>query len=137
MRKTLTLIALVTAAAASPLSAKEPCPPSKYGTVYPWAVTEIMSGDDYADIYLDIDKNGKPTNCRMGRNNIDGDNKFFVCKAFMEQWSTAAPAADSKTTIERKYIAYSEKHRKAERAGRKLFFQQHPEERPECYPEDE
>jgi hypothetical protein len=74
----------------------------------------------------------------MGRNNIDGDNKFFVCKAFLEQWSTAAPGGDSKaTTIERKYIAYGEKHRKAEREARKQFFLQHPEERPECYPQDQ
>ena len=96
-----------------------------------------MSGDRYADIYLDIDSQGKPTGCRMGKNNIPGDDKFFVCQAFMRQWSTnpqAAPGKTGPTTVERQYFEYGMRHADAERAARKKFFREHPYERPECYP---
>ena len=108
-----------------------------------------MYGDEYAEIYIDIDKAGKPIGCRMGQNNIPGDNKFFVCQAFIEQWRTSPrpndPAigpppphlpANSRVnaTVHRTYIAYGPDHEKAERNARKQFFQQHPDERPECYP---
>lgn len=134
---------------ASPALANEPCPPSKYPPPYPWLISDIMSGDQYAEIYLDIDKAGKPLNCRMGPNNIPGDNKFFVCKAFLEQWQTHPQPNDPavgppppnipkgspiKATVHRKLLAYGDKHRKAERDARALFFQQHPEERSDCYP---
>ena len=84
----------------------------------------------------------------MGRNNIDGDNKFFVCKAFMDQFTTAPaevnPTAEPpavkmpagsqvRATIHRQYIAYGPDHLRAESKARKEFFRQHPEERPECY----
>ena len=137
---------------ASPAVAKEACPPNKYEPPYPWFISDIMPGDQFADIYLDIDKTGKPINCRMGKNNIPGDDKFWVCKAFIDQWTTAPASANStagpppanlppnspiKGTIYRKYVGYGEKHDSAERAARKLFFQQHPEERSECYPSDD
>jgi hypothetical protein len=108
-----------------------------------------MSGDDFADIYLDIDKAGRPIGCRMGQNNIPGDNKFFVCKAFIDQWTTApaevnptagprpanVPANSKvKATVYRRYIAYGADHARAERKARKQFFRDHPEQRSECYP---
>jgi hypothetical protein len=131
MSKLLTVIAFAAAAVGSPISAKEPCPRPKYGApYYPWLIEGVMSGDKYADIYLEIDKAGKPTDCKMGRNNIAGDDKFFVCKAFLEQWSTSPDVQagrEGPTTVKRRYIAYGEKHRKAERQAKKLFFQQHPE----------
>ena len=134
---------------ASPASAKEPCPPTKYPPPYPWLIGDTMPGDRFADIYLDIDKAGKPINCRMGKNNIPGDDKFFVCKAFIEQWTTSPRPNDPavgpppanlprgtpiKATVHRQLIMYGEQHAKAERAARERFFQQHPEERAECYP---
>jgi hypothetical protein len=152
MRRVVFCVWTVLAAIASPAWAKEPCPANKYRPPYPWFIETIMKGDQFADIYLDVDKSGRPINCRMGQNNIPGDTKFFVCKAFLEQWSTRAPSEDPtigpppanlpanspvKGTIYRKYLAYGEQHAKAEKAARKQFFQQHPEERSECYPSDD
>jgi len=145
-------VAVLLAAIASPAMAKEPCPPNKYSPPYPWFIGDLMSGDRFADIYLDIDKAGKPINCRMGKNNIPGDDKFFVCNAFIEQWRTSPrpddPAVEPpppnlppnnpvKATVHRQLLAYGDKHQKAERDGRIRFFQQHPEERAECYPNDD
>jgi hypothetical protein len=149
MRNLVTCIALGLMGIGSPVSAKEPCPPSKYPPPYPWLITDMMSGDQFADIYLDIDKAGKPINCRMGKNNIPGDNKFFVCQAFIGQWMTSPQPNDPevgppppntpkgspiKATVHRHFVAYGDKHAKAEREARERFFQQHPEERRDCYP---
>lgn len=152
MRKLVTSLAAGLAMIASPTVAKQPCPPNKFQPPYPWFIGETMSGDRYADIYLDIDKAGKPLNCRMGKNNIPGDDKFFVCNAFIQQWSTSPQPNDPevgpppsnipkgspiKATVHRQLLSYGEKHTKAERDARTSFFQQHPEERPECYPADD
>jgi hypothetical protein len=152
MRRFVICVAAVLATIASPTLAKAPCPATKYQPPYPWFIEGIMKGDQFADIYLDIDKSGKPINCRMGQNNIPGDDKFFVCKAFIDQWTTAPPSVNPtlgpapadlpasspiKGTIHRKYVAYGENHEKAESDARKKFFQQHPEERSECYPRDD
>jgi hypothetical protein len=148
------LVACVTIvlAMASPAAAKEPCPANKYHSAYPWAVDQLMDGDEYADVYIDVDQAGRPVACRIGQNNIAGDEKFFVCKAFEEQWTTAPPSANStvgpppnnlpqhspiKGTVYRRFVAFGSKHEKAEREARKQFFQAHPEERPECYPSEE
>src|SRR5262249_5867145 len=109
----------------APVFAKEPCPPLP--DKLPWAIDEIMSGDLDADVYMDIDAQGKPTGCKMGQNNIAGDDKFFICKAFMEQWSTKPPTEIGKpTTVLRKYIQYGMRHEDAESAARKKYFRDHP-----------
>lgn len=152
MRWLVTRVGLALVAIAPPALAKAPCPTNKYQPPYPWFVKDIMNGDQFADIYLDIDKAGKPINCRMGKNNIPGDDKFWVCQAFLNQWSTAPASANAtigpppenlpanspiKGTIYRKYVGYGEQHEKAEQEAKKQFFQQHPDERPECYPSDD
>jgi hypothetical protein len=149
MSKLVTCIALAFLGIASPILAKEPCPPNKFQPPYPWFISELMPGDRFADIYLDIDKAGKPVNCRMGKNNLYGDDRFFVCNAFIEQWRTSPrpndpavgpppanlpPHSPIKATVHRELRSYGEKHEKAERDARAQFFQQHPQERPECYP---
>lgn len=136
---------------APPALSKPPCPPSKYPPPYPWFIPGPLNGDDYADIYIDIDKAGNPVACRMGRNNIPGDNKFFICKAFLDQWKTAPPDSNSDVgpppadlpshspivgTVHRVYDGYGAAHEKAERAARKKFFADHPDERPDCYPDE-
>ena len=152
MRKLVAGVAGALVVIACPALAKAPCPPNKFSPPYPWFISDMMTGDRFAEIYLDIDKAGKPLNCRMGQNNIPGDDKFFVCKAFLEQWSTSPQPNDSavgpppanlpvgspiKATVHRQLLAYGDKHRKAERGARAKFFQQHPEERPECYPDED
>jgi hypothetical protein len=133
---------------AAPAAGNAPCPANSQA-LYPWAVSGVMPGDRYAEMYLDIDKSGKPINCRMGKNNIPGDDKFFVCKAFIEQWSTSPRPDDPavgppppnlprgspiKATVHRTLMVTGDQHAKAEREARDRFFREHPEEQPECYP---
>lgn len=152
MSKTTVWVALALLGLASPVPAKDSCPANKYAPPYPWLIKGAMDGDITAEIYIDVDKTGKPINCRMGQNNVPADDRFWVCKAFLDHWSTSDPSNDPgfqqppanlppnspvKATIYRKYVGYGEKHEKAERQARAQFFQQHPDERPECYPRDE
>ena len=152
MAKCPTIILIAAVAFGSPALAKGACAPNKYHRPYPWEIDTLMKGDESADIYLDLDKSGKPINCRMGQNNIPQDDRFWVCKAFLDQFSTTPPSRDEtagpppanlppgspiKGTIYRKYVAYGEQHDDSERAARKRFFQQHPEERSDCYPSDD
>jgi hypothetical protein len=145
-------LAVASPAVASPAVGKEPCPTNKYQSPYPWLIDQLMDGDEYADVYIDVDGVGKPVACRIGQNNIPGDEKFFVCKAFEEQWATSPPSRNStigpppanlpahsqiKGTAYRRFVAYGGKHEKAEREARKQFFLQHPEERSQCYPNED
>jgi hypothetical protein len=135
MRTSLTLFVLFSLSAAAPIAAKQPCPARPPGPL-PWAIEGTMSGDRFADVYIDIDDHGQPTACRMGQNNIPGDNKFWICQAFMTQFRTQTPAADGQPrhTILRKYGEFGMRHSDAESAARSKFFREHPSERPECYP---
>lgn len=150
--KIIVCVAVTLFAVASPVLAKSPCPPNKYAPPYPWFIKGLMDGDTTAEIFIDVDKSGKPINCRMGQNNVRADDRFWVCKAFLDHWSTSDPSTDAgfqpppanlpanspvKATIYRKYLEYGEKHEKAERQARAQFFQQRPEERPECYPSED
>ena len=103
-----------------------------------WAITEVMSGDRYADVYIDLNDKGRATACRLGRNNLLGNDKFWVCNAFRQQWGSLAPArADAgPITVKRRWIEYGAKHAAAERAARDKYFREHPYERSECYPKD-
>jgi hypothetical protein len=137
MRRVFAVVAAA-AVVGSPAFAKEPCPARPLGALaYPWLIEGVMSGDKYADIYLDINKAGEPTGCRFANTNIRDDNdRFYTCLAFMGQW-TAGPkdSAAAPRTVVRKYIAYGSKHQKAEREARKIYLQQHPDVRVECYQE--
>ncbi|HEY4070590.1 MAG TPA: hypothetical protein VGM04_03425 [Sphingomicrobium sp.] len=135
MRKYLSVFCALSVSSAAPAAAREACP-ARSTAPLAWAIDEVMSGDLYADIYLDVNEEGRPTACRMGRTNILGDDKFFVCKAFMDQWSTQAPRPAGRTTVKRQYIEYGMKHADAERAARNRYFLEHPYQRPECYPKD-
>ena len=149
MRVLASSIAVGLVLIASAAAATEPCPPNKVPPPYPWFISDIMPGDRFAEIYLDIDKAGKPISCRMGNNNIPGDDKYFICNAFIQQWSTSPRPNDPavgppppnlpkgspiKATVHRQLIEYGDKHHALERAARERFFLQHPEERPDCYP---
>ena len=134
----VTLLALAAAVPAAAEDKKDPCPPGAATGYYPWVVKEIMGEDRYAEVYLSIDAKGQPLKCGIGRNNIPGDDKFFVCNAFMTQWKTAPPLGYVKgkaSTEKRMFVQYGVPHRKAERKARKQYFKDHPNERPSCYPE--
>src|SRR4051812_35883019 len=98
---------------AFPATAKEPCPPPKGEILFPWFIPDLMDGDEFADVYIDVDAKGRPIGCRIGGANIRGDTKFFVCKAFMEQFTTATPPA-GKTTVTRRFVNYGTPHMRAE-----------------------
>ena len=76
------LMTLAAAGSAISGSAKASCPAGASTGHYPWLIAELMAGDRYADIYLDIDAHGRPLKCRIGRNNFTrDDDRFFVCNA--------------------------------------------------------
>jgi hypothetical protein len=128
--------ALAFLAIASPAIAKEPCPPRETGT-YPWAVKGLMNGDLWGWVYLELDKDRRVQRCLMGENNIHDDQlRFFACRAFTQDWEPAkATDVAPGSTVKRLFVMAGEDHLKANRAARKRFFQEHPEERSECYPE--
>ena len=127
---------------ASPSLAKDACPERRLGSLsYPWLIERIMEGDRHAEVYLDVTKSGEPLACRIGKTNIRSDSdKFDVCRAFLSTrgWREGVDPStpeSGRTTIKRKYVAYGGKHQKAEREARKLYFQQHPNVSPKCFPE--
>jgi hypothetical protein len=114
------------------------CPAHELGAFYPWESREIRSRDQFAWIYLDVDRKGYVVRCAFGKNNFpDPEGLFWLCKSYSDRWR-ATPAANSDPairTLERFALIASYEHTAADRKARKLWFQQHPEERPECYPE--
>lgn len=97
-----------------------------------------MQGDKYAWVYIDVDRTGRPLQCRVGENNIyDSDTRFQLCNAYTRDWR--APEADAgdpdRRTIKRQTIIIGSDHELANQKARRAWFKLHPEERPECYPE--
>lgn len=135
MAKLVMLAAAAGIAAASPGFAKEPCAPREVGT-YPWAANGLVNGDLYAWVYLTIGKDRRPQ-CSIGENNIhDSDLRFFVCKAFTDGWKPARPEDVSPgKVVKRLTVIAGPSHAKIEKEARRRFFAEHPDERPECYPE--
>ena len=121
------------------LAAGESCPPREAGSSYPWQLRELMPGDKYAWLYLDIDTDGRALDCRIGENNIhDPYTRFLACRAFKEDWRTSPVVENGKpvrSTIKRYFIMLGHKHIAANRKARKQWFRDHPNERPSCYPE--
>ena len=120
------------------LAEKAPCPAREAGQAYPWQNLQPMRGDQHALIFIDVDRTGRPLRCAMGKNNIpDSETRFRVCQAFTGDWR-APPAREgdpSVRTIERRFTMIGYEHQMANQKARKRWFKEHPEERPECYPE--
>lgn len=127
--------ALAAALPTSSLASGAACPARETGT-YPWTTGGAVNGDYYAWVYLTIGKDRRPT-CAIGENNIhDSDMRFFVCHAFTEQWKPArASDAEPGAVVKRLMVIPGPRHAKAEKEARKKFFAEHPDERPDCYPE--
>jgi len=96
-----------------------------------------MDGDYWAWVYLVIGKDHRVEKCLMGDNNIHDDQlRFFACKAFTDGWDPAnANDVQPGQEIKRFFVIPGGKHEKANKDARKKFFADHPNERPECYPE--
>ena len=98
-----------------------------------------MPGDQWAWVYLQIDKRGRATDCRIGEGNIrDKDKRGIICMSFQKNWYTKPIVKDGKPVegwFRRYFIIKSTKHETRDLEARKLYFQQHPNERSECYPE--
>jgi len=133
MRTFLIAFGVISLSSAAPADSRAPCPPLAPGPLA-WAVDGVMGGDRYAEVYLDLNEKGRPIVCRLGRNNLLGDDSFFVCNAFAQQWG--ARARSGPTTVRSYWIEYGPKHAAAEKAVRDKYFRDHPYERSECYPMD-
>ena len=123
----------------SALAEKAQCPAREAGAAYPWQnLQQQMKGDQFAWIFIDVDKTGRPIRCAVGDNNIpDPETRFRVCQAFSGDWrAPPAPAGQVNVrTIKRHFTMIGYEHQMADQKARKLWFKQHPDERPECYPE--
>ena len=108
------------------------------GQTYPWQITDVMPGDKYAEVYIDIDERGSPVKCAIGKTNIPPDDRFWACKSFMDDWHTDPIIRDGKAvrgTVHRSLTLTGDEHQAANRKARKRWFAEHPAERPSCYPE--
>ena len=123
---------------AAPAFAHDRCPPDELGPNYPWFTEEIMRGDMYSEVFLDVDRQGKPTGCSVGKNNVTRDQEYRACAVYLRGWAMDPPPARAKfpIVVQKLFLVRSKTHIRTERAARAAFFAQHPELRPECYPKD-
>jgi hypothetical protein len=123
----------------APAAAAGDCPPREPGNL-PWMGNGVVKGDLWAWIYLELDKNARPKRCLMGENNIhDADMRFYACRAMTLDWKPASPddgRSVASTTIKRFFVIPGPDRDKAIGEAKKSWFAEHPDQRPECYPDD-
>lgn len=122
----------------SPLAASTPCPPHKAGEAYPWEVKDLMDGDHWADVAIDVDAKGKPTGCKVVKGNLESDDGFFVCRSMTAQGEFDPVMKDGAAvagTIQTHMVLQGMRHRDANAAARKRWFATHPDERQSCFPD--
>lgn len=128
--------ALVTASAAVAQSPR--CPKWEAGTRYPWQSNEVLRDDRFAWVILDVDRRGYPYRCGVGKNNYpDPESRVWLCKQYEDRWRgpVAAPTDPNRRILMRYSLIPGPKHASADYKARAAWFQEHPNERPECYPE--
>lgn len=140
MRRSGFLIGVAMIVGSAPLAAETaPCPTREAGASYPWQNNQdVMRGDRYAWVIIDVDRTGRPLRCGVGENNLpDPDQRFFLCNAYKGDWRAPPAAAGDPDirTIKRRTAMLGYEHAQANRKARKQWFRQHPAERQECYPE--
>jgi hypothetical protein len=123
----------------SPVTAqKAPCPPHRAGAAYPWEISQMMEGDHWADVAVDLDAHGKVSGCRIVRGNLESDEGFYVCRAVLAQgefdpvMKDGAMIAGSRETH---FVLHGMRHEDANEAAKKKWLAAHPQERLSCYPE--
>jgi hypothetical protein len=123
---------------ARPAMAGTACPPHQPGAGYPWEVEGHFSGDQEADVSLDLDVSGKATACRILKSNMSREDNFWVCGAMQAQGQYNPVMKDGVAvpgTIQTSMLVQGMRHRDANAAARKRWFREHPQERWDCYPE--
>ncbi len=114
------------------------CPKWEAGSRYPWQSDIPLRHDLFAWVILDVDRDGYPIRCRIGKNNLaDAEARVWFCKQYDERWrGPRASAGDPpKRTLIRYSLIAGPKHAANDRKARKIWFEQHPAERQKCYPE--
>ena len=121
------------------VAAANDCPPHEPGYL-PWLTNGVAKGDLWAWVYLELDKDARPKRCLMGENNIhDADTRFLACDAMKQGWKPATEEdgrALASTTVKRLFILPGPNRNKEIREAKKRWFAEHPDQRPECYPDD-
>jgi hypothetical protein len=139
MSKIFSLLVLAGLGFGTPAVAADECPPHEPGYL-PWMQNGIAKGDLWAWVYLELDKNSRPKRCLMGDNNIhDPDTRFLACDAMKESWKAATDSearSVASTTIKRLFVMPGPDRDKEIREAKKSWFTEHPDQRPECYPDD-
>lgn len=114
------------------------CPKWEPGARYPWQSNIVLRDDRFAWLVLEVDRKGFPIRCRVGSNNLaDNEERFWLCKQYSDRWrGPPAVASDpDRRTLQRYSLIPGPKHQKADKIARTAWFNQHPQERKECYPE--
>ena len=114
------------------------CPAWEAGARYPWQSNDILRGDHFAWVVLDVDRHGLPSRCRVGANNYeDAEDRFWLCEQYSRYWRgpPAGEADPAMRKFERYSLIASYAHDKADKRARAVWFRAHPDARPECYPE--
>jgi len=138
MRRLITLILGAALGTSSAVAAGTECPKWEAGARYPWQSNEIMRGDYYGWVIMDVDRTGAPASCRIGKNNfLDVETAQFLCKNYSERWRgpKASASEPDRRTFERFALINGYDHHRADRKARKQWFLDHPEAQPKCYPE--
>jgi hypothetical protein len=139
MKLLASLVATLSIFTQAASAAEQACPTFTPGMPYPWETKEIVPGDQWAWVYLLIDKNGRAKDCRIGEGTIhDKDRRGIICMSFVKNWYVKPILKDGQPVegwFRRYFLLEGTKHAGRDVEARKLFFQQHAEERPECYPE--
>ena len=99
-----------------------------------------MPGDQYAWIYLLIDKRGRATDCRIGETNMhDHDTSGILCMSFQKNWHMKPIVDGDGKPVEgwfkRYFLSIGTRHQQHDIEARRMYFEQHLDERRECYPE--
>lgn len=97
-----------------------------------------MPGDEWAYLHIELDVQGRPKNCRVGKHQYKPETGFWMCRAMMGQ-GDFKPIIKDGIAVEgsvTRYMTLAGRQRKREEAAaRKQWFKDHPEERASCYPE--
>lgn len=119
------------------VSAADSCPEFRPGQAYPWQKGELMPGDQWAYLLVDLDAKGRPKDCRVGKHKYKPEMGFWFCRAVLAQGGFEPIMKDGvavEGTVTRFISMPGRQRQRAEEAARKQWFKDHPEERPSCYP---